>query len=197
MELILANFDQADASLALKRLTKGQLERLATIGHEKARGQFIWSRVIYNGLMRRITGHLPTFELPIGQAHPAFDHNGQTYYSSLSHTGNWVAVAFDTAPVAIDIETIKPRQWQSLSEFAFPEHASRWIQESESPLEAFYIIWGQRECDIKMQSWPQTPRLFRASKITTQPVDLMLTCLCDPQSAWQPKILPITLLENF
>ena len=197
MHLILANFDQADADQGIKRLTAGQTERLLSMRGEKARGQFLWSRVLYNGLIRRITGSLPSFELQAGQPHPSFIYNGQTYFTSISHTGQWVAVALDTSPVAIDIETIKPRQWQGLSEVIFPEHATRWIEESTSPLESFYIVWGQRECEIKLQSWPAAPRLFRASKITTKPHDLMLTCLCHPQSTWLPQLLPITLLENF
>lgn len=197
MHLILANFDHADINLGFKRLTQEQLIRLESIKGINARGQFLWSRVIYNGLMRRITGKMPSFELKAGQAHPSFTHNGETYFTSISHTGEWVAVAFDTAPVAIDIETIKPRQWQTLSEFIFPEHTTRWIKESSSPLESFYIVWGQRECEYKLKSWPKSPHLFRASKITTQPHNLMLTCLCDPNSSWKPQLLPITLLENF
>jgi phosphopantetheinyl transferase len=197
MQLILANFEQADARQAMKRLTEGQVARLEGIRSEKARGQFMWSRVIYNGLIRRITGAMPTFELEPGRPHPSFKHQGTRYWTTLSHTGAWVAVALDTAPLAIDLETMKPRQWQALSEFTFSDQACRWIEESPSPLESFYVIWGQRECEIKMQSFEKTPRLFRATKITTQPTDLMLTCLCDPQSTWKPQILPITLLENF
>ena len=197
MHLILANFDQADFSQGKKRLTAGQQARLATIKSEKAQSQFVWSRVLYNGLMRRITGALPTFELVAGKPHPSFTHEGQTYYTSISHTGSWVAVAFDTAPIAIDIETMKAREWQKLSEFAFPEATTQWIKSTATPLEAFYIVWGQMECDIKMKSYEKTSRLFRATKIKTQPNDLMLTCLCDSESPWQPILLPITLLENF
>lgn len=197
MHLILANFDQADNDRALKRLTDGQLARLATIRSQKAQNQFIWSRVLYNGLIRRLTGAMPTFELIPHQPHPTIRHGDLTYYSSISHTGNWVAVAFDTSPVAIDLETMKSREWQKLSEFAFPTEACRWIESSTSPQDAFYIVWGQRECEIKMQTWKREKNLFRANKITTKPHDLMLTCLCDPKSDWQPQILPITLLENF
>lgn len=197
MDLILANFEHANIDEALKRLTDAQKQRYGAANSEKRRLQFAWSRVIYNGLMRRITGAFPTFELVASQPHPSFEHNGQTYYSSISHTGNWVAVAFDTHPIAIDLETMKPRQWQQLSELTFNDNTIEWIRESASPLEAFYLMWGQRECEIKMQSYPIDARLFRGSKIKTQPYDLMLTCLSDPQSKWKPILLPTTLLENF
>lgn len=197
MHLILANYDFADFQCALERLTAGQKARLKAIRHEKRRLQFVWSRIIYNGLMRRITGHQPTFELIPHQPHPSFEHDGIRYYTSLTHSEQWVAVAFDTSPIAIDLEAMKPRHWQTMADFSFDEKTSQWIENSVDPLQAFYLMWGQRECEIKMQSWGVQSCLFRGCTIKTQPYELMLTALTSPQSTWQPQILPTTLLENF
>ena len=69
---------------------------------------------------------------------PHFNNNG--IYFSISHSENLVVVAFDEAPVGVDVEFIKPRNFEKLAE--------RYNIKIETPLD-FYKWWTAYEAKYK------------------------------------------------
>lgn len=70
-------------------------------------------------------------------------------YFSLSHSGDYVAVALDTYPIGIDIEEIKPHK-ENIEQKFFTEHERNLIDTDEDGKEAgFFKIWTLKEAFLK------------------------------------------------
>jgi 4'-phosphopantetheinyl transferase len=72
------------------------------------------------------------------------------YFFNLSHSGNWVVCAIDNAPVGVDIEYIKPTDFDIAHRF-FSRDEYQYITEQtqETKLDAFYETWSFKECYLK------------------------------------------------
>lgn len=71
-------------------------------------------------------------------------------FFNISHSGQWVVCATDSAPVGIDVERIKPTDFGIAKRF-FSEEEFNYINEKpeESKLDAFYETWSYKESYIK------------------------------------------------
>ena len=67
---------------------------------------------------------------------------------SLSHSGNLVVLAVAKNSVGVDVEEIRPIQWQDIA-CKFCEHERQLIFEAGNPLDCFYKIWTIREAFAK------------------------------------------------
>lgn len=71
------------------------------------------------------------------------------YDFSVSHSARAVAFAGVSSRVGVDIERIRRRK-SGLSERFFAENEIKFIEESETPDEAFFEIWTKKEAYSKM-----------------------------------------------
>lgn len=83
-------------------------------------------------------------EIVIENDKPKFKSGGINF--SISHSGNFVAAAFDAAECGLDIEEIKPRDFAALGE--------RYGREFRGARE-FYKFWTEYEAAIKLQTEPR------------------------------------------
>ena len=78
---------------------------------------------------------------PFLKGHPSF-------YFNISHTWNAIAVIFSKEEVGVDIEKIKPPDFQVSKRF-FTSSEQHYIFSHEKPDRAFYEIWTKKEAYIK------------------------------------------------
>jgi 4'-phosphopantetheinyl transferase len=78
---------------------------------------------------------------PFLQRHTLFHFN-------ISHTRNAIAVAFSNSEIGVDIEKIKPFNFQISKRF-FTSSEQEYIFYHENPDHAFYEIWTKKEAYIK------------------------------------------------
>ena len=69
---------------------------------------------------------------------------GEKHFS-ISHSGEMVIMAFSDSPVGIDIELIKNRDYQKISQKYFIEQEQSRI----SSLESFLVVWTKKESFLK------------------------------------------------
>lgn len=67
-------------------------------------------------------------------------------YASLSHSGEWVAIALADGPVGIDIERVSRFDWQALHQAHFADDP--WPQ-NIAPALAFHQLWCSKEAVLK------------------------------------------------
>lgn len=74
---------------------------------------------------------------------------GLPFEFSLSHSGNYVAVALSNAPVGIDIEKIRKVN-QNVSKLVFNGDDEENFKNSQNNVDEFFKIWTSKEAVIKM-----------------------------------------------
>ena len=166
-----------------------QKDRMAGIAKPSRARQYLYSRLIYNNVFHHCTGQIFLSDLPKGLPHPTInDINGNVFYTSLSHTGNWVALAISKkGKIAIDIEQMLDRDYKALAPFAFCESELELFKQSNNDPTCFYRLWGLKECRYKLQG--DGLGVFQQMlKVANAPTSIMLTALnskSDPVSIHQ------------
>lgn len=79
--------------------------------------------------------------------------NGKPYYGAekkfnISHSGNYVSVAFSNHNIGVDIEKINEIDVSSISSFLHPKEA-QYIQEANNSKDALYQVWTRKEAYLK------------------------------------------------
>lgn len=68
---------------------------------------------------------------------------------NLSHSGQWVALAYGPQALGIDIEEVKPIETELFRHYLHPAERD-WIDEApEKALQRFYTIWSGKEAVLK------------------------------------------------
>lgn len=199
MHLFVANFQNASCDRLRSMLNEAQNARLNTFHHRGRADQYFWSRVLYNGLIKRLTGKDVVGDLPKNQPHPAIAFGEHQIFTSLSHSDHWVCVGYDIDHhVGVDIELAKPRAWESLSEIAFNEVVQKDIRDAEDPLLTFYCYWGLTECRYKLAHSTPTDTLTSTVKVV-KGVDAKVVVSALGTNPEKPTVtfLTETLLENW
>ncbi len=111
-------------------------------------------------------------EITIENDKPKFKHGGICF--SISHSGKYIAAAFDRAECGLDIEEMKPRDLEALSK--------RYEREFTST-EDFYKFWTEYEAEIKLQQSPQAKYSAVFQK------DFMLTVVSADSTFSQPSCI--------
>ncbi len=101
--------------------------------------QFAMGRFLVKTVAKKLYGLADT-EIVIENDKPKFKNGG--IFFSISHSGNFVAAAFDTAECGLDIEEMKQRDFEALS--------ARYDREFHTA-EDFYKFWTEYEAEIKLQ----------------------------------------------
>lgn len=198
MHLLVANFECADPKLVKTSLNASQKKRFATIHHEARALQYFWSRVLYNGLIKRLTNKVVTWDLPRDQIHPAIATGDHNIYTSLSHTKNWVCLGYDfDYPLGVDIEHVQPRNWDGLSQICFNDDVRQCIFSSDDPLLTFYSYWGLTECRIKLGHHASDDYKATIKLVNNQNQRTVISALSHPKTETKLTLLTETLLENW
>ncbi len=96
--------------------------------------------------------------LVISPAEVRFSYNeqGKPYlpehthlHFNMAHTGDHIAIAFDTQPIGIDIEQMKTRKFDRIAKRVMPEESYRSFLERGATMEEFYMYWCACEALIK------------------------------------------------
>ncbi len=73
-----------------------------------------------------------------------------TFHFNVSHSGEWIAAGVDDHPVGVDVEEIRPIDFDVAKRFFSPEEYQTLMGQSESEqLAYFYSIWTLKESFIK------------------------------------------------
>lgn len=74
----------------------------------------------------------------------------EDFHFNVSHSNEWVVCAISDAPVGIDVEKIKPTDY-NISERFFSEEEHNYIicKEGQQKLDSFYDLWTLKESYIK------------------------------------------------
>lgn len=141
--------------------------RLAAFRHPARRRQTLWGRLAAFSEARRL-GLALTERPPYSPV--LADADGCERMLSIAHTGSYVAlgVACAADPVmGLDLETVRPvRSVPAMSEAAFGA-ALRWpVVECErrQSLDPFFLVWGMKESEIKLNRGGSRYRLRAPSE---------------------------------
>lgn len=199
MHILVANIEQANPSMAKTSLNDFQKERLNAIHAPTRALQYFWSRVLYNGLLKRLTGRRVTWDLPKNRTHPPIELDGRKLYTSLSHSHHWICLGYDfDQNLGVDIELVKPRDWKALSQIAFDENVQRDIQTSDNPLLTFYCYWGLMECRIKLDiTCCDRPLTSIVKLLNGKDTPIVLTALGTTANQSKLTLMTETFLENW
>ena len=84
---------------------------------------------------------------------------------SLSHSGDWLALALADAPVGVDVELPRrERDWEALARFVFSHEEQQRVRDAAGPARAavFHTLWALKEAHGKRQGVGLQPRAARA-----------------------------------
>lgn len=148
----------------LKRLPEATRSRLAAFTHPQRRRQTLWGRLIAFELACK--HRLELIETPPFPPRLR-DQQGRLTALCIAHTGEKIAVgaADDEDPLmGLDLETLRPvRSVAGMSEMAFGadiQWASR-LYEKTGDLEPFFLLWGMKEAEIKLNRGTNRYKLSR------------------------------------
>lgn len=91
---------------------------------------------------------------------------------SLSHSGDWLALALADAPVGVDVEVPqRARDWEALARFVFSVEERQRLRDAEGAARAgvFHGLWTLKEARGKRSGEGLQPRAARL--VTAQPAD--------------------------
>lgn len=144
MIVYFCRFDINETSARFKALPEVFKKRLERITRSERAAQYIFSRLFYGNLCEHLKVIDPIRDFPQGAPHEPIRTNNGLYYTSLSHSGPFFALALSREPVSVDIEVMLPRDFHSLSEM------SGIVCEPNAL--SFYRAWCRHECDIKLEA---------------------------------------------
>lgn len=100
------------------------------------------------------------------------DGDAALLHVSLSHSGDWLALALSDAPVGIDIELPqRERDWEALARFVFSPEERQRLRDAEDATRAdvFHALWTLKEARGKRSGEGLQPRAART--VTAQPAE--------------------------
>jgi 4'-phosphopantetheinyl transferase len=131
----------------------------------------------------RLTG-LRNEELRFGCAehHKPFLEGWPDIHFNLSHAGSIIAAAFDSKPIGIDVEVIKPVNWLVARKvFSAGEQERFEILPQEDRLRYFYTIWTMKEAYLKKEGVGLT-RPMRSFDVASLPNEMFFPILLGEQA---------------
>lgn len=176
-------------------LSKEQQLRADRFKKSLRRNQHIWSRLMLLALAQSMVSGGEVVTVSIEERPPLapwIHFAGQTFYTSVSHSGNRVACLISSEPCAIDIEHFDlDRPFRRYAEVAFSKEVAAALAAEKDEACAFYRAWGAYECAVKLGR----PREFRW--LDHAPVIGELRVQADIQDGWacvtalSPELAPL------
>ncbi|MEO5910058.1 MAG: 4'-phosphopantetheinyl transferase superfamily protein [Pelobium sp.] len=130
-------------------ISEEEMEKSSRFVHLKHQNSYLLSRLVLKILLAKYLNCQPeTIYILKGT-------NGKPYikediYFNISHSGDWILLAFSTHEIGIDIEYINPDQMtEELLNHVFHPKELKMIKESKKPIEEFYRFWTRKEAFLK------------------------------------------------
>ena len=155
-------------------LTDAERQRLQAITSPSRRDTFLaghWqARVLAAQWLQLDVGRIALDAHADGRPLLRVDGDAAPLQVSLSHSGNWLALALADAPVGVDVELPRRvRDWNALARFVFsPEECER-VEAADPAMRAdvFHALWTLKEAHGKRSGAGLQPRAARA--LTARP----------------------------
>lgn len=108
------------------------------------------SRVLAREIINQYLAAEKKEQIPV---HFLLDQNKKPYLAegpcfNISHSGNYVMVAFSNKPVGVDIEEKREIDWALISTH-FHDAEQEYIAGEENKADAFYRVWARKEAYLK------------------------------------------------
>ena len=147
MIIFRCDFDSREDKIARSLLTPGQTERYARLSRPIRARQYLYSRVLYNRLIKKLRATRYDEDFPQGSPHHPIESEKGRFYTALTHSDHYFALALSRFPVAVDMEVMIERDFAALAPlFSHPNVSD----EALTDREAFYRAWCEEECSIKL-----------------------------------------------
>lgn len=140
----------AEYSQLLPLISQGRQERIAkmAVNGDKIRSLFAELLIRYE-VSEQLGADFNLLEFGQNEFGKPFIIGKNGYDFSVSHSARAVAFAGVSSRIGVDIERIRRRK-SGFSECFFAENEIKFIEESETPDEAFFEIWTKKEAYSKM-----------------------------------------------
>jgi 4'-phosphopantetheinyl transferase len=133
-------------------LTSSEKEFAARFRLEEDRFRFATGREALRLLLSKYLS-APPMEIIIAadkNRKPFISSPPSDIYFNVSHSGDWVLIAFTGAELGIDIEKKDPDfDYKSFLREHYSESEQKYIAEAADPVAAFYFLWTRKEALIK------------------------------------------------
>lgn len=158
--------------------------------------------VLLRQALKTTFGHWDGFSLSqTGQGKPYLPHHPDFHFS-ISHSGNWVALAYGKTPVGVDIQEIREEKARSATarRFFTPEE-QEYLAQQEDYADAFTKIWTGKESYLKYLGTGLSKSLTSFSVYSPEEglhyfwetLNGHSLCLCTQENSYQ---LEITDIQN-
>ncbi len=164
-------------AMGLGWLSEHETQRLQAMRAQVRRDSFIaghWqARQLAAQWLRVDVSRIGLGQHPDGRPQVHLDGDPAALHLSLSHSGDWLALALASVPVGVDIELPrKPRDWLALAQFVCsPSENARLVALPATERSAlFHTLWTLKEARGKRNGEGLRPAQTRA--LTAQPCDV-------------------------
>ena len=160
--IFIPNYLQSIASL-LELLEEAEIDRANKYYHVGDNQRFIIAR----GMLKILAGSYLGIKakeviLTIGTNTKPFIHHSLpiTLEYNVSHSGNWILIAFSNELVGVDVEAIHSSfQYESLLQVCFSSSEQKHIILGPHSRKLFYLLWTRKESFLKATSKGLSDRL--------------------------------------
>jgi len=130
-------------------ISSAENSRAAAITSAEARARFLAGRRLLRGVLSRWTKtHPEEIQIAINDRGKPFLANGFSNHFSISHSCDFVALAFACTPIGIDIEKERTIDACAITERFFPQDGSVLLGSQANECD-FFKLWTYREAAIK------------------------------------------------
>lgn len=158
MIIFRCDFDSREDKKARSFLTPGQTERYARLSRPIRARQYLYSRVLYNRLINELQATRYDEDFPQGRPHHPIESEKGRFYTALTHSDHYFALALSRFPVAVDMEVMIERDFAALAPlFSHPNVSDAALTDRD----AFYRAWCEEECRIKLNVETCDPNQYR------------------------------------
>lgn len=151
-EIYYAKADKIDVEKSLKFLPKIRFEKVQKLKGENAKKLSVAAYLLLKKVLRKHFIKIERFEFNYLDGGKPVLVNSPIQFS-LSHSGDYVAVAISDNSVGVDIQEIREIDLDS-RRFVFCEADEKFFQESEDKIDAFYSLWTIKEAVYKFDGTP-------------------------------------------
>lgn len=133
-------------------LPESKLARIANFKNEKDKKLSVGSYLLLKKILNRhfIRYHYCDFKY-LDNGKPIIE--GKKIHFSISHSGDYVAVAISKKPVGVDIQEMREVNLDT-RKLVFNEEDEKLFQDSSDKKDLFYSLWVTKEAKFKMDETP-------------------------------------------
>ncbi len=175
-KIYMAKVGKINLAKKLKYLPESKLNRIANFKNEKDKKLSVASYLLLKKVLGRqfIRYHYYDFKY-LDNGKPIIE--GKKINFSISHSGDYVAVAISKKPVGVDIQEMRDIDFNA-RKLVFNEQDEKLFQESANKVDTFYSLWVSKEAKFKMdQTQFKNAHLEDAKTFTLDNYKIGVSCL--------------------